>query len=267
MASTIKLLSSNDPLLGRLRTLALRKPLDNCFLIADLTQLRNECTTAALIRDGRPVAAASFYRDLPFRTIALVAEEADDARAVVGKLVEAHPELAEVPVYDFYPKRIAGLLRECFPVAGVMIEYQMILRGAIPDVTIDSRYNIRRLTPVDLPAISRLFELAPAMAWTPRAFGFGPFFGAFRDSELVSIAGVHYAIPEIAEIGNIVTHPEHRGQNLAYACTRLVAEILRNFSQIVFLCVKADNVKALDLYSRMGFAVYQELEMVEYRIQ
>ena len=267
MASTIKLLTSDDPLLGQLLALALRKPLANCFLIADLTQLRNECTTAVLIRDSGPVAAASFYRDLPFRTIALMAEEVDGARAVIGKLVEAHPELAEGHVYDFYPKRVAGLLRNCFPVTGVMIEYQMVLGGAIPDVTIDPRYDIRRLTPADLPAVSRLFALVPAMAWTPRAFEFGPFFGAFHDGELVSIGGVHFAIPEIAEIGNIATHPEHRGQNLAHACTRLVAETLRNYSRIIFLCARADNLKAIKLYARMGFAVYQELEIVEYRIK
>jgi ribosomal protein S18 acetylase RimI-like enzyme len=266
MAALIKLLHADDPLLDKLLSLALKNPLDNCFVIADLTQLRCDCTTAALIRDGEPMASASFYRDLPFKTIALMAETAHDARAVVEKLAEAHPELTDGPVYDFYPKRIAGFLRKCFHVVGSDTEYQMVLRGAIPDVTINPRYNIRRLTSDDLPAASRLFELVPAMAWTPRAFGFGPFFGAFHDGDLVSIAGVHYGIPEIAEIGNIATNPEHRGRNLAYACAKLVAETLRNQSRIVFLCVKAENAKAFELYRRMGFEVHQELEILEFQI-
>ncbi len=266
MQDIVQIVAPDDPMIARLLNRALRAPLDNCFMVADLTQSRHDCTIAGLIRDGDPVAAACFYRDLPFAAIALMADSVWDARAVVEKLAEVHPVLARGPIYDFYPKRVAGLIREAFRVVAVDTEYQMVLRNPAPRAAIDPHYKIRRLAMSDLPAAEALFRLVPVMAWTPKAFGFGPFFGAFRDGELVSIAGVHFAVPELAEIGNVATHPKHRGKNLAGACTRRVIEDVRDTSRVIFLCVKAENAGAFELYKRMGFAVHQELEIIGFHI-
>ena len=138
MTDTIRVIAPDDPLLFELVALALRNPLDNAFLIADLTQLRHHCTTAAIVRDQIPVAVASFYRDLSFRTIALMADNADDARVLVAKLVRMNPELGDGLVYDFYTRGMATLLRESFAAKAVMTEYPMVLKGAIPDIKVDS---------------------------------------------------------------------------------------------------------------------------------
>ena len=102
------------------------------------------------------------------------------------------------------------------------------------------------------------------MAWTPKSLSFGPYYGAFSKNSLVCLAGVHFAVNGIAEIGNIVTHFKHRRQNLAYCCTKAVIELLRNTCDNIFLCVLADETSAIKLYEKMGFVKIEDLNLVQY---
>lgn len=255
--------------IASLLNLARASVLDNAALIADLSQLRSDCSIAARSKEGRPVAIASYYMDLPFNSIALLAENRDDAEFVIGQLANRYPKLRTEPTWGLYTEKAVAFIKSIFGAINVIPEYQMVLRSEnIPELAIDrTQYRLELLTPADIIPISRLYSLVPAMAWTPKALNFGPYYGVFYDDTLVSIAGVHFATKWVAEIGNVVTHPKHRRSNLAYTTTRAVAEALRNRTETIFLCVMADNEPALKLYEKMGFVTYQMLYLTQYMIE
>lgn len=257
---------------NRGRELALQKaltdPIGNAFIISNLTQLRTDCSIFAKFKGEEPVAVASFYMDLPFYSIVLMSDSALDAKQVIDELARKHPKLKSVPIFGLYDKTITNYLERSYKVITKTPELKMVLSTEeIPECQIDdSLYRLERLTFDDLVQISHLYSLVPAMAWTPKALAYGPYFGIYCDDILVSIGGVHFTSRWVAEIGNIVTHFKHRRQNLAYMCTRAIADSIRNACKNIFLCVFADNTPAIRLYEKMGFVKYEYLYLVKYYI-
>ena len=76
-----------------------------------------------------------------------------------------------------------------------------------------------------------------------------------RDARLVAIAGTHVVSSSsaIAVVGNVYTHPAHRGQHLAQATTRAVTAQLLRFCRDVVLSVDPDNAAAVRAYQRLGY--------------
>ena len=118
----------------------------------------------------------------------------------------------------------------------------------------DSR--VRRLGHRDTAAIMRLYEHYPDNLFEPSQLETGLYFGIDgADGDLASIAGIHVVSEEydVAAIGNLVTHPDARGQGLATACTgRLLDELFERVS-LVALNVRRDNSPAISVYSSFGF--------------
>jgi GNAT superfamily N-acetyltransferase len=118
----------------------------------------------------------------------------------------------------------------------------------------DSR--VRRLGHSDTAAIMRLYEHYPDNFFEPSQLETGLYFGVDgEDDELKSIAGVHVLSEayDVAAIGNLVTHPDARGQGLATACTgRLLDELFERVS-LVALNVRRDNLPAISVYENFGF--------------
>lgn len=249
--------------------LALSDPLKNALIIANLTQLKQDCCFVVEAVDSGVQAVASFYMDLPFNSIALLAQNADQAGRLIEKLAGRQNQLYHQPVFGLYDRATAKLIEDNYRVTARTQEVKMVLeREQIAEIKIDhSHFRFERLTVDDLIQISRLFSLVPAMAWTPRALTFGPYYGAYHDDALVCIAGVHFATPRVAEIGNVVTHFNYRRQGLAYQCTKLVAEALQTISKQIFLCVFADNTPAIRLYEKMGFVKVEDLYLLQYYLK
>jgi GNAT superfamily N-acetyltransferase len=272
MATLVNNYQKIAELSNRDRELALRKaltdPLSNAFIISNLTQLRADCSIFAKFKGEEPVAVASFYMDLPFYNIALMSDSALDAKQVIDELAKKHPQLQSVPVFGLYNNTITKYLEKSYKVITKTPELKMVLSVEdIPECQIDSsRYRLERLTLDDLVQICHLYGLVPAMAWTPKVLTYGPYFGIYCDDTLVSIGGVHFTSKWVAEIGNVVTHFKHLRQNLAYSCTKAVADNIRNACQYIFLCVFADNAPAIRLYEKMGFVKYEDLYLVKYYI-
>jgi ribosomal protein S18 acetylase RimI-like enzyme len=122
--------------------------------------------------------------------------------------------------------------------------------------------DVRRLLPVDIGELNRLYQLGFA-SWLPSsAIGDGVYFGIRVGGRLVAAAGTHVvsAGARIAVVGNVLTHVDYRGRGYATAVTGAVtAELLRTCDQVV-LNVRSDNPPALQAYRRLGYAEHVRFE-------
>lgn len=115
---------------------------------------------------------------------------------------------------------------------------------------------VQRLTGADSREINRLYRIEGVPSYySPRQIDDAVYFGAVVDGRIVAVAGTHVVSPAsgIAVVGNVYTHPRHRGQKLAQAVTSAVTELLlRNCGEVV-LSVDPANVPAVAAYSRLGY--------------
>ena len=122
--------------------------------------------------------------------------------------------------------------------------------------------DVRRLLPVEIGELNRLYQLGFA-SWLPSsAIAEGVYYGLRVNGRLVAAAGTHVVSPEarLAVVGNVLTHVDFRGRGFATAVTGAVtAELLRSCDQVV-LNVRSDNPPALQAYRRLGYAEYVRFE-------
>jgi ribosomal protein S18 acetylase RimI-like enzyme len=122
--------------------------------------------------------------------------------------------------------------------------------------------DVRRLLPIDIGELNRLYQLGFA-SWLPSsAIADGVYFGVRVGGRLVAAAGTHVISPRgrLAVVGNVLTHVDYRGRGFATAVTGAVtAELLRSCDQVV-LNVRSDNPPALQAYRRLGYAEHVRFE-------
>ena len=122
--------------------------------------------------------------------------------------------------------------------------------------------EVRRLLPVEIGDLNRLYQLGFA-SWLPSAaISDGVYYGLRVNGQLVSAAGTHVVSQsaKLAVVGNVLTHADYRGRGFATAVTGAVtADLLRTCDQVV-LNVRADNPPALNAYRRLGYAEHVRFE-------
>jgi ribosomal protein S18 acetylase RimI-like enzyme len=122
--------------------------------------------------------------------------------------------------------------------------------------------DVRRLLPVEIGELNRLYQLGFA-SWLPSsAIAEGVYYGIRVNGKLVAAAGTHVVSPQarLAVVGNVLTHIDYRGRGYATAVTGAVtAELLRTCDQVA-LNVRSDNPPALQAYRRLGYAEHVRFE-------
>ncbi len=123
-------------------------------------------------------------------------------------------------------------------------------------------FDSRRLLPVEIGDLNRLYQLGFA-SWLPSsAIADGVYYGIRVGGRLVAAAGTHVISQEarLAVVGNVLTHADYRGRGFATATTGAVtAELLRTCDQVV-LNVRSDNPPALQAYRRLGYREHVRFE-------
>jgi RimJ/RimL family protein N-acetyltransferase len=101
----------------------------------------------------------------------------------------------------------------------------------------------------------------------PELLDSGLYGGLRIDGALAAIAGVHVLSERhgVAAIGNVFTHPDHRGEGLASALTATVARRLLERVPVVGLNVGTGNLAARTVYERLGFVEVLHYEEAEVR--
>lgn len=123
-------------------------------------------------------------------------------------------------------------------------------------VPCETRLNPVRLHPGDVGALNALYDMAQAEHFAAYQVEQGIFYGLHVDGDLVATAGTHVVSQTygIAAVGNVFTHPHHRGRGYATACTdAVIREIVRRGCQDVVLNVNVTNAVAIHVYERLGF--------------
>jgi ribosomal protein S18 acetylase RimI-like enzyme len=122
--------------------------------------------------------------------------------------------------------------------------------------------DVRRLLPVEIGELNRLYQLGFA-SWLPSsAIAEGVYFGIRVGGRLVAAAGTHVVSPKakLAVVGNVLTHIDYRGRGYATAVTGAVtAELLRTCEHVA-LNVRSDNPPALQAYRRLGYTEHVRFE-------
>lgn len=117
---------------------------------------------------------------------------------------------------------------------------------------------VSRLSHRDTGDIMALSVHYPDAFFEPHQLSTGHYYGIRSVAgELVAIAGVHTInrTDGLATIGNIVTHPEHRGKGLSTKVTsQLCRELMDDDIGLFALNVERRNSSAMHIYEKLGFA-------------
>ncbi len=117
----------------------------------------------------------------------------------------------------------------------------------------------RRMTPEDVPVISRLEEETFSMPWSASSFlemiskEDARYYVAEKDGKILGGCGVLMIAGE-GNITNVVIAPEARNQGIGTAMLRhLMAEGNREGLTAYTLEVRVSNVAAIHVYEKLGF--------------
>jgi len=118
-----------------------------------------------------------------------------------------------------------------------------------------------RLGPPDAEDLNRLYQLGFRGGFPASILEDGVYYGVRVRGRLVSAAGTHVInVREgVAVVGNVMTHVDFRGHDLAKMVTSAVtAELLQRVGDVA-LNVHADNGPAITAYARLGYREYCRL--------
>ena len=194
-------------------------------------------------------------------------------------LVYAGPELPIVLAFDadhaaataellrgisyLLPRRVYAHLSK-HAVQALCNDYQIYSHGAYLKLELTEYAALRvvdatgvvQLGVRDLVAIEALYRASyPGNWFDPRMLETGCYFGVWQDGALVSIAGIHVYSPayRVAALGNITTHPAHRGRGLARKTTAALCQYLTPQIAHIGLNVHRENRSAIACYESLGF--------------
>ncbi len=132
----------------------------------------------------------------------------------------------------------------------------------------DNGNAVEMLSIKDFDALRVLYEASYPGNWFRRhMLENGPYAGVrSKDGDLLSAGGAHVYSPRygVATLGNIVTHPDHRGEGLGKSVSAKLCQVLGERVDTIGLNVRADNEAAIHIYEKLGFqklAEYWEMTM------
>jgi len=137
------------------------------------------------------------------------------------------------------------------------IMWRMVLRPEAFNASLAG--GAQALSDDDLPQIVALFgdHADRPDAFDPVQLADHAFLGVWYGRQLVAAAGTHVVSEArgVAAVGNVFTHPGHRGRGLATRTTAaVVQELLRRPGmRTIVLNVARDNEPAVHCYERLGF--------------
>ncbi len=117
--------------------------------------------------------------------------------------------------------------------------------------------DFSELAPLNTTNVEEMIALAKLTKPGPfdgRTIEFGNYHGIFKDGKLVAMAGRRLHVYGYMEISAVCTHPAHLGKGYAASLLKHQVNSILEEGMVPFLHVRADNIRAIELYERLGFA-------------
>jgi len=121
------------------------------------------------------------------------------------------------------------------------------------EAPIASEPELVELDAADSLEMIELTALTKPGPFNGRTHELGTYLGIRRDGRLVAMAGERLKVSGHTEVSAVCTHPEHTGCGYARVLMMEVMRRIRNRGETPFLHVREDNVRAIELYERLGF--------------
>jgi len=121
--------------------------------------------------------------------------------------------------------------------------------------------NIKRLSISDLDLVKKFYsESYPDNWFDKRMLETGKYFGYFNRNEILGISGIHVysLLYRVAVLGNITTHPIHRGKSICTELTSVLCDDLFKTVNKIGLNVNSVNKAAIKSYEKVGFKITGE---------
>jgi GNAT superfamily N-acetyltransferase len=262
MSTTIEVERVDD--LGRVRAFLTLDPFSTAYMLGDLDPTYSGYCTWFMAREGaRDCAVVQLYTGLSAPVLITHGSSAGLSAilsAFVGELpsrahIHLMPEHLAVLDRHFALDRLRPMVRMALASAGFE---RLAITAASPPYRAVERMGHR-----DTGEIMELFAHYPDSFFEPHQLSTGHYYGIRLEPRpdgapgtLVAVAGIHVVSRNegIAVLGNIVTHPDHRGRGLSTRVTsHLCGALIDDGVELLALNVERKNDAALRVYEKLGF--------------
>jgi len=124
---------------------------------------------------------------------------------------------------------------------------------ALPTTPDASAPELIELSAADSAEMIELTALTKPGPFNKRTHELGTYLGIRSGGKLVAMAGERLKVPGHTEVSAVCTHPEHTGHGYARILMTEIMRRIRSRGETPFLHVREDNVRAIELYERIGF--------------
>jgi predicted GNAT family acetyltransferase len=138
-------------------------------------------------------------------------------------------------------------------IAGAPMPEMVYERNSVPLSRSASDPEIVELGAPDVSEMMALTALTKPGPFHKRTHELGTYLGIRRDGKLLAITGERLKVPGYTEVSAVCTHPEHTGHGYARILMVEVMHRILERGETPVLHVRQDNVRAIELYQRLGF--------------
>lgn len=201
--------------------------------------------------DGKIKAIVLLYIGSSLPTFLAIVQDICYMKELLSSVVTVLPKR----FYTHLTPSLEEVMAKYFTLKSHGKHYKMALKNKSAVYSLDTA-KVESLSVKDIDQILALYKTSYPDNWfNERTLLTGQYFGVKEENELVSIAGVHVFSPEyrVAALGNITTHPNHRGKGYGKATVAMLCKSLCSEVDHIGLNVKDDNNAAIALYEKLGF--------------
>lgn len=176
-------------------------------------------------------------------------DDSPESRAALNALAARYPgsglvELEGSALEDVLPDQTVVSRSPC----AQMVCAALTASGA-PDIAFET------LTSDDAAEMLALATLTKPGPFRGRTQELGGFIGVRHEGRLVAMAGSRLRVEGFTELSGVCVHPDHRGQGLAGALSRIVVARILETGDHAFLHAYAGHEATIRLYRSLGFDV------------